>query len=120
MAKMEWSEEEVQLLKELYPSKMTVDEMVVFFPKRTINALRLKASRLGIKRPYFKSMVQFHPIKYISNGKKKSSGYLFKCGGCSSWIQFDDRNKTDSSFITCTKCSHEIWINQTHWIQESL
>jgi hypothetical protein len=112
MVKGEWTKKEVQRLKELYPSKMTFDEIMEYFPRRTKNSIRLKASRLGIKRPIFKSMIQFNPIKIISNGKENSSGYIIKCSGCGSWQKFDDKTRNDSGFRRCTRCSHTFRISE--------
>ena len=47
----EWTDEEVERLKELYTSNKTFEEIAERFPLRTDNAIRLKASRLGLKRP---------------------------------------------------------------------
>jgi hypothetical protein len=48
----EWSQEELNKLKELYshPNK-TVEEIASQLPRRTQNAIRLKAYRLKLHRP---------------------------------------------------------------------
>jgi hypothetical protein len=49
----EWSQEELKKLRELYPrSDKTIEEIVSQLPGRTQNAIRLKASRLGLIRPF--------------------------------------------------------------------
>jgi hypothetical protein len=49
----EWSQEELKKLKELYPRPdKTIEEIVSQLPGRTQNAIRLKASRLGLTRPF--------------------------------------------------------------------
>jgi len=49
----EWSQEEIRKLGELYPhSDKTIEEIVSQLPGRTQNAIRLKASRLSLTRPF--------------------------------------------------------------------
>ena len=64
----EWSDEEVSRLVRLYTSNMPFDEIVLEFPSRTSNAIRLKASRMKLKRPTLPmnliraERVRFHSI----------------------------------------------------------
>lgn len=107
MAKVkEWTDEEVERLRELYVSNKTFDEIVEKFPFRTENAIRLKASRLGIKRPYIGDVIQVKPLTFKSTTRAESSGYLLKCKGCGSWIQVDQRSQSSSSVFSCGKCSN--------------
>jgi len=46
-----WSDEEMDRLRVLYVSGRGFDEIDTAFPKRSANAIRQKASRLGVKRP---------------------------------------------------------------------
>ena len=48
---MKWTEKEIQILKELYTSELTIEEIMQYLPRRSKNAIRLKASRMGFKRP---------------------------------------------------------------------
>jgi hypothetical protein len=49
----DWSQEELKKLGELYPcNDKTIEEIVSQLPGRTQNAIRLKASRLGLNRPF--------------------------------------------------------------------
>jgi len=49
----EWSQEELKKLKELYPHPdKTIEEIASQLPGRTQNAIRLKANRLGLIRPF--------------------------------------------------------------------
>jgi hypothetical protein len=49
----DWSQEELKKLKELYPRPdKTIEEIDSQLPGRTKNAIRLKASRLGLIRPF--------------------------------------------------------------------
>jgi len=50
--KDEWTTQETQLLRDLYPStNYILEEIRKKLPNRTPNAIRLKASRLGLRRP---------------------------------------------------------------------
>ena len=101
----EWTDEEVELLRDLYTSNKTFEEIVDKFPLRTENAIRLKASRLGIKRPIIGNVVHIKPLMYKSGKASESSGYLIKCKECGSWIQVDD-NRNTSSVLSCGKCGN--------------
>jgi hypothetical protein len=100
----EWTDEEIRRLRELYPSEMIFDEIVENFPHRTGNAIRLKASRLGIKRPCFMDIFCFKPIKFRENGRTNSKGYLIKCNKCSSWMKVGDNSKKSTNYFRCEKC----------------
>ena len=102
----EWTDEEVELLRDLYTSNKTFDEIVDRFPRRTENAIRLKASRLGIKRPIIGNVVHVKPLMYKSGGNGDTSGYLMKCKECGSWIQVDDDQRNASSVLSCGKCGN--------------
>lgn len=46
-----WSPEEIEKLAEVYPDpEATIEQVMIALPHRTLNAIRLKASRLNIKR----------------------------------------------------------------------
>jgi len=102
----EWTDEEVERLRELYTSNRTFDEIVDKFPLRTENAIRLKASRLGIKRPYIGDVIQVKPLMFKSGNRKGSQGYLFKCNECGSWMQVDQRSQNSASVFSCGKCGN--------------
>lgn len=99
-----WTEDETRKLMRLYPSEICFEEIVDAFPNRTPNAVRLKASRLGLKRPTLPaSLLQSSTVLSCSEGNGDSIGYLFRCGECSSWMQLrgDDEVK---SVIVCGNC----------------
>lgn len=100
----EWSDEEVSRLREIYGSNKTFEEIELEFPTRTSNAIRLKASRLGIKRPLIPgNLIQASPLQFKSgNGEK--DGYLLKCKQCNTWIQVDDNIEKRASILSCGKC----------------
>lgn len=107
MVKMrEWTDEEVDLLRDLYTSNKTFDEIVDKFPERTENAIRLKASRLGIKRPVIANIVHVKPLAYKSGKDSNMTGYLLKCNECGSWIQVEDEPYVASTVLSCGKCGN--------------
>ena len=100
----EWTDDEVERLRELYTSNKTFEEIVEKFPLRTENAIRLKASRLGIKRPYIGNVIQLKPLSFKTGKRGGSTGYILKCKDCGSWMQVDEKSQKDSSVISCGKC----------------
>ena len=101
----EWTEAEIQRLKLLYPSEKLFDEVVEAFPARTSNAIRIKASRLGLRRPTPASDVRSRGILLISEGNGGHSNYLLRCSDCGSWIKVNgDDGKEESSIAVCDKC----------------
>ncbi|MCW4050159.1 MAG: hypothetical protein NWE89_10550 [Candidatus Bathyarchaeota archaeon] len=101
----EWTDEEVHRLTELYTSNKTFDEIILEFPSRSSNAIRLKASRLGLKRPnLLLSLIQTKKVRFQSNGIDAAKGFLIKCNDCGSWIQTDDLNLGAYQIIRCSEC----------------
>src|SRR5574344_2480937 len=45
-----WSEKEIELLKKIYPSNISNENLLKKFPNRTLSALAHRASKLGIAR----------------------------------------------------------------------
>jgi hypothetical protein len=101
----EWSDEEVERLEELYTSSMPFDEIVVHFPLRTSNAIRLKASRLGLRRPTIPTnFIQTKRVKFQSVDDNGFTGYLIKCNKCGEWIQLDSLDESLTQTICCPEC----------------
>jgi hypothetical protein len=101
----EWSDEEVERLEKLYTSNMPFDEVVVHFPKRTSNAIRLKASRLGLRRPTIPtSLIQTKKVMFHSVEDDGSKGYLIKCNECGGWIQVESFQDSKTFTICCPDC----------------
>ena len=99
----EWSDEEVRRLRKLYTSNKTFDEIIKKFPLRTGNAIRLKASRLGIKRPIIDNITQeiiFDKLIF----SKEFTDYLKKCKECGSWMQIRNSPMKNKDNFTCEKC----------------
>ena len=100
----EWSDKEVERLRKLYISNKTFDEIAEKFPSRTGNAIRLKASRLGIKRPIIDNIVQIKPFVHKLGDVDESTSYLIKCRECGSWIQVVENPQTKKNSKSCEKC----------------
>lgn len=109
---IEWTEEEIRKLKLLYPSEMSFEEIVRAFSNRTPNAIRLKASRLGLKRPTIPSSVcQSHTVLLCSEASGKFNGYLFRCGDCGNWIQVNrEEEAADSGLVVCSTCGSKNYL----------
>jgi translation initiation factor 2 beta subunit (eIF-2beta)/eIF-5 len=101
-----WSEKEIKRLRELYTSNQTFDEIIKKFPSRSENAIRLKASRLGLKRPIISNINQMNPLNYISISNGELSGHLLKCTNCGSWIKIYEKNNESVEVISCKKCGN--------------
>ena len=99
-----WSDEEVQRLSNLYTSEKLFEEILTEFPDRTSNAIRLKASRLGLRRPTIStSMIQ--PDRVLKCTIKDGSfGVLFKCNECGSWMQITEIENYISNTVSCHDC----------------
>ncbi len=99
-----WTEEEVGRLKNLYLSGRPFEEVVNAFPKRSTNAIRQKASRLGLRRPPVSpSLLLSQSVLRCSDGNGDDD-YLFKCGVCGSWIHVSLMDEVDDRVIVCRKC----------------
>jgi hypothetical protein len=98
----EWSDDEVERLRKLYTSNKTFDEIAQKFPLRTGNAIRLKASRLGIKRPIIDNIIQVNA--YDKLVFTEFADYLKKCKECGSWIQVRDNPVKKNERYTCERC----------------
>lgn len=101
----EWTDEEVARLHELYGSNKTFEEIEVEFPMRTSNAIRLKASRLGIRRPLIPgNFIQTKPLLFRSGNVDGNDGFILKCNQCGSWIYVDKDIEKRASLLSCGHC----------------
>lgn len=101
----EWTDEEVAKLYELYGSNKTFEEIELEFPMRTSNAIRLKASRLGIRRPLILgNIVQAKPVMFKTSDDNGKDGILIKCKQCKTWVQIDGDKAAHASVLSCGQC----------------
>ncbi len=100
-----WTEEEVEKLSAVYPSQKSFDEIVIEFPHRSSNAIRLKASRMGLRRPTL-TLGMFYEGKPILRSELDgdSKGYIMRCSECGSWIQVGDLDEGDRQAVVCSNC----------------
>lgn len=100
-----WSEEEIRKLRILYISGASFDEIEKELPTRSSNAIRQKASRLGIRRPAaFDTASSSQNVLRISNGNGDVDDYIFRCGGCGNWIHANLNGKGEDRTIICSQC----------------
>lgn len=100
-----WTEEEEERLRLLYPSGRAFEEVARAFPRRSVNAVRQKASRLGLKRPTIaRSILVNQGFLRCSNGDGGEEEYLFKCVECGNWIHVDMPDGVDDRTIICSEC----------------
>jgi len=99
-----WTNNEISTLKQMYIADTAFEEIRDAFPARTINAIRQKASRLGLRRPVIKSSLfdSQSSIKCSVNGNDEV--YLFKCIDCGNWIQVNINNEEENQTINCPRC----------------
>jgi hypothetical protein len=85
----EWTKEEEGRLKRLYSTETEFEEIVQAIPSRTPNAIRMKASRLGLRRPI--SEMPSQPTMLICvEGNGRSKGYILRCGDCGNWVHIKE------------------------------
>jgi len=97
-----WTREEVERLKTLYASDKPFEEIVKAFPGRSPNAIRLKASRLGLKR--MRPPAEASPL-IVKGGETKR--FLVKCGVCGHWMEVEDAAR---GFILCERCGSPCYL----------
>jgi DNA-directed RNA polymerase subunit RPC12/RpoP len=101
-----WSKEEVGKLKLLYLSVRPFEDIIDTFPMRTANAIRQKASRLGLRRPIVShSLLESQTVLRCTDGNGGDEEYLFKCGSCGSWIHVNLMDDVENRTIVCSKCN---------------
>jgi hypothetical protein len=101
----EWTDDEVDKLRQIYSSMMSFDEITLEFPWRTSNAIRLKASRLGLHRPTLEThLIKAQKVTIQRNGDDGVKGYLLKCKECGAWIHADNMMSGICQTISCDVC----------------
>ena len=100
-----WTDDEIEKLMTLYSSTMSFDEITLEFPWRTSNAIRLKASRLGLRRPTLETqLTRAQKVTIQSIGGDGVKGYLLKCRECGAWIHAEKMISGISQTIACDEC----------------
>ena len=100
-----WTDEEMDMLRVLYISRRGFDEIDTAFPERSANAIRQKASRLGVKRPVVShSLCESKSVLRCSDGNGGDDAFLFKCGDCGNWIHVDSPDQHENQAVVCPQC----------------
>lgn len=100
-----WSEEEEERLRLLYPSGRAFEEVAKAFPRRSANAIRQKASRLGLRRITFAhTILDTQTVLRCSNGDGGDEEYLFKCVECGNWMHVNLPDDAENKTIVCSQC----------------
>ena len=103
-----WTDEEIKKLELLYLSGKAIEEIMNDFQERSANAIRQKASRLGLRRPLISpSFIKSQKVLRCSNGNRETEEFLFRCSDCGNWIHVNlsDEEKEDR-FIVCRQCQN--------------
>jgi hypothetical protein len=104
MSKSLWSEREEGMLRFMYISGTSFDDIGKALSARTPNAIRLKASRLGLKRPSDSSSILESPNVLRFSDGNGNSGYFFRCSGCGSWIHVQIEEDEEVRTVECLEC----------------
>ena len=104
MSRSPWSEVEKRMLRFMYLAGTSFDEIGQAFPKRSPNAIRLKASRLGLKRPHISSPILESPNVLRFSDGNGDSGFFFRCSGCGSWTHAKIEGEEDVHTMECREC----------------
>lgn len=100
-----WTAEETRRLRFLYVSGTSFEDIEKELPARSSNAIRQKASRLGLRRPMMtSSMNSSQNILRISDSNGGLEDFLFKCYSCGSWIHANLNDEEKDRTIVCRKC----------------
>lgn len=95
-----WTEQEVDTLRKYYPTTVTLSDLQNNIPSRSINSIRIMASRLGLKRPNLLTGIEkAGEIKVSSAG----GGVLVKCSRCGGWVGVASV-KANGGIIICDNC----------------
>ena len=104
MSNNPWTESEKQKLRFMYISSSPFEDIEKALPERSANAIRLKASRLGLKRPTDStSSIEQSNVLHFSD-RNGESELFFRCVGCGNWIKGHIRNDEKASTFVCTEC----------------
>jgi hypothetical protein len=99
-----WTDEEMDRLRVLYVSGRGFDEIDTAFPKRSANAIRQKASRLGVKRPVVSNSLCESMSVLRCSDSNGDDAFLFKCGDCGNWIHVDSPDPHENQTVVCPQC----------------
>ena len=102
MRQRDWTDAEVNKLRNMYPSSATFQDLLDQLPSRSPNSIRLMASRLGLKRPTLLT-----GISKVSERKTSSTaegGVLVRCSQCGRWIGISSEKVESNGVVVCDHC----------------
>jgi len=85
-----WTDEEKDKLKKLYSTETQFEEIMCSFPTRSSNAIRMKASRMGLRRPIIPEIPNQPTMLICVEGNGRSNGYVMRCGDCGNWVHLKE------------------------------
>ncbi|MCX6649549.1 MAG: hypothetical protein NTV61_09235 [Candidatus Bathyarchaeota archaeon] len=96
-----WTDDEVDKLRNMYPSSTSFHDLLDKLPSRSPNSIRLMASRLGLKRPTILT-----GINKVSEMKTSTAGggVLVRCSQCGGWIGVSTEKATTNGVVVCDHC----------------
>ena len=99
----EWAAEELEKLTTIYTSDASFEEVMRELSSRSPNAIRLKASRLGLKRPILPQRItQINSL--ILSGDGGLRGYVFRCSECGGLVHVDEEELEEMGLVRCGSC----------------
>jgi hypothetical protein len=100
-----WTEKEIKKLEIIYTSGKTFEEIVDALPNRSPNAIRQKASRMGIRRPTLSAphLNSNNVLQFSDN--IGGSNFIIKCSECGNWMVANLDGIEEGKTIVCKKCS---------------
>ncbi len=100
-----WTEEEIRRLRAFYLSDASMERLSEAFPGRTLQAVRQKASRLGLRRMASQPQYPSSPI-LLCRGEGGAEGLLLRCSNCGSWIRVSLEKGSRDEKIGCGGCGY--------------
>lgn len=95
-----WTVEEMETLKNLYPTFGTFRELLDRLPGRSPNSVRLMASRLGIHRPSLLPNIE----RAEGFGIRPGNETYVKCSRCKEWFVVSPKTTKKGGVVACSHC----------------
>ena len=101
MRPKEWTKQEVDTLRRLYPTTATLLDLQNSIPLRSPNSIRIMASRLGLRRPDL--LIGIEKVREIRSSASEGGGVLVRCSRCDAWVGVASLKAKDG-IIICESC----------------
>jgi hypothetical protein len=96
-----WTGQEIDTLKKLYPTTTTLMDLQNSIPSRSLNSIRIMASRLGLRRPDL--LIGIEKAREIRTSTSPGGGVLVRCSRCGGWVGVSSV-KANGGIIFCESC----------------